>query len=301
MNLNILFVYQQAAKEFGEWSTPYGFSQALKSIGHRVEDHTFENPSQFSSSFFKFIETHINSFDVLLCFFAGRSFELEACLVMAKRLNSKIVIINEFGDEPQTYKLNKARALCSDIILTPCHKSYVMWSLQGYRCHWFTHWADSIVFKKDASVERKFFLSTTVGRRKYTRLLSFLLGEKFRNHKVWGLKNTFFYNQSVNAYQYARWGEVTRRIFEAAACGCCVLTNRLPRETKLDTIFKHNESIVYYSGPFSLLFELVVLLFNPQKSERIALRSYEIVQRSHTSTARAYQLTEIIDKYMLKH
>lgn len=62
-------------------------------------------------------------------------------------------------------------------------------------------------------------------------------------------------------------GEITRRIFEAAACGCCVLTDRLPSDTKIDTIFKHNESIVYFCGPFSLLFELVVLLINPQKSE----------------------------------
>ena len=66
----------------------------------------------------------------MFSFYAGRSLELEACLVKAKKLNTNIVIINEFGDEPQTYKLNKARALCSDIISTPCHKSFVKWSHQ---------------------------------------------------------------------------------------------------------------------------------------------------------------------------
>lgn len=219
-------------------------------------------------------------------------------MVKAKKLNPNIVTINEFGDEPQTYKLNKARALCSDIVLTPCHKSFVKWSHQGCLCYWFTHWADSIVFKKYNSLERKFFLSTAAGVRKYTKLLSFLLGSKFRNQKVWSRENTLFCNKSVSACQYARWGEITRRIFEAAACGCCVLTNRLPSDTKIDTIFKHNESIVYFCAPFSLLFEFVVLLINPQKSEQIALRSYETVKQSHTLTARAYQLAEIIDSFM---
>lgn len=297
MNYKFLFVYHQASEGLGEWSLPSGFSQALRSVGHSVVDLAFESPSQFSVSFFRFFEANIMNFDVLLSFYAGRSVELESLLMNAKKLNPNILIISELGDEPQTYKLNRNRALCSDIILTPCHKSFIKWNSQGFSCHWFTHWADSLIFKKDASVERKIFLSTTAGKRKYTSLLSFLLGKKFRNQKVYGLENTFFYNVSVNAFQYARWGEVTRRIFEAAACGCCVLTNRLSNNTKLETIFRHNESIIYYSGPFSLLFEIAVLLLRPQKSVRIAFNCYNIVQKSHTSTARALQLTEIMDQY----
>ena len=31
------------------------------------------------------------------------------------------------------------------------------------------------------------------------------------------------------SFQYARWSEITRRIFESGACGCCILTNKLPK------------------------------------------------------------------------
>ena len=61
------------------------------------------------------------------------------------------------------------------------------------------------------------------------------LFEIYINKKCNPLENAQLYQKSKIVFQYARWNEITRRLFEAAACKCCILTNRLPEHTHLET------------------------------------------------------------------
>lgn len=296
MKYKFLFVYHQPQDLIGQWSLPKGFAKAIRNLGYCVSELTFQDSSSCLSLSDQIREASIKH-NVLLCMYAGKSSQLDDLISLAKLSNPELVIINELGDEPQTFKHNHNRAIQSDIILTPCYKSMLAWSNKGLNAYWFTHWADSEIFYRDSSIQKDKFMSTTVGNRRYTFLLKLLLGKKFINQRIPVHENTRFYNRSHNAFQYARWGEVTRRIFEASACGCCVLTNQLNKETMIESIFKHNESIIYYKGPFSLIWEILVLNFNPYKQKRIASKALKIVTDSHTSVQRALQLIIILNKH----
>ena len=63
-----------------------------------------------------------------------------------------------------------------------------------------------------------------MGNRKYSLMLKTIFLKKFKNENKNGKENTDFYNSTSIVFQYARWGEITRRIFEAASNGCCVVT-----------------------------------------------------------------------------
>jgi hypothetical protein len=292
-------MYHDPLELNGEWSLPKGFSKALKSLGHHVVELVFQDPESINLG--EQISSLSANFDVLLCMYAGKSSQLENAISYAKSINSKLIVINELGDEPQTFKSNYSRAHLSDIILSPCHKSTLAWREKGFNCYWFTHWADTEIFYRDPSINKVSFMSTTIGKRRYSLLLKMMLGNRFINRRIKSRENTIFYNQSHCAFQYARWGEVTRRIFEASACGCCVLTNRLRKETMVETIFKHNVHIVYYKGPFSLVWEILVLLCDPSKQTRIGLNALKLVLEGHTSIQRARQLVSLIDSYFSSH
>ena len=73
-----------------------------------------------------------------------------------------------------------------------------------------------------------------MGNRSYSIILKLLLGKFFINRRLKDYENTNFYNETKICFQYARWSEITRRIFESGACGCCILTNKIPEEKMLE-------------------------------------------------------------------
>ena len=288
-----IFLYQHLKKE--EWSLPKGFSESLKSIGLNIIDFIFEIEEEIILPSEDFI--YEKNVEVLLVFYAGYSEKLNTELIKFKSKFPKVIIINELGDEPQTKCLNYIRASLSDICLTPDCDSQLYWNKKGFNCKWFTHWADSKIFYHKNQAKRGYFLATTMGKRKYALFLKILLGPFFKNKKVEGLSNTFFFNNSQNVIQYARWGEITRRIFEASACGCCVLTNRINRSKNLESIFTHNESIIFYENRISLTIEILKLLRNRNKSRRIGHTAALIVEKNHTDKVRANELVKYVEEY----
>ena len=92
-----------------------------------------------------------------------------------------------------------------------------------------------------------------MGNRKYSFILKLLLGKFFINRKLKDFENTDFIIQKFPFN--TRWSEITRRIFESGACGCCIITNKLPKENARKNIY-YNESIIFYTNIFSLIKEL---------------------------------------------
>ena len=218
------FIYHHNPRE--KWSLPRGFAEELEKqkitlIRKEVSDpNLMELPSEK--------EIEIKKIKVVLIFYAGYNAKLNNNLISFKKDFPNIILINELGDEPQTRKLNYIRAAVSDISLTPDYECYKYWKEKNFNCYWFTHWADSKVFFLRNQGERKFFIGTSMGNRKYSFFLKLLLGKFFINRKLLDYENTDFYNNTKISFQYARWSEITRRIFESGACGCCILTNKLP-------------------------------------------------------------------------
>ena len=209
-------------------------------------------------------------------------------------------MISELGDEPQTLIHNKIRARISDISLTPDKRSSIYWNNQGCYCLWFNHWADTNIFKFMPEKKRTNFIVTTMGKRKYSLLLKLLLGRNFLNVRCKAEKNSDLFNSGKIVFQYARWDEITRRIFEAGACKCCILTNKLPSHTGVETIFAHNVSAIYYKGFFDLIYQVFRLWFKPELIKEIANNSYEIVMSNHTQLERAKFLVKKVNELKSK-
>ena len=286
------FLYHHDKHE--KWSLPKGFAKELESQGINLKRLEFQNPLNFKLPNKEYIKK--NNIKVLLIFYSGYSEYLDKELIKFKKDNPSIIIINELGDEPQTQTLNYIRASVSHISLSPDYESHLYWKSKGFNCLWFTHWADSKIFFNKNNQKRSLLIGTTSGRRKYTLMLKILFQKNFQNKNLKDEENTIFYNNTKIAFQYARWSEITRRIFEASACGCCVITNRLPKEKKLECIFNHNESIIFFENRFSLIIEILKLIFNPSKIRRIGNNASYIVDQNHTSKKRVEFLINEVNK-----
>ncbi|MCR8538762.1 MAG: glycosyltransferase [Prochlorococcus marinus CUG1439] len=287
------FTYHHNPKE--NWSLPKGFAKELENQNINLISKEVSNPNNIELPSEEEIEK--KQIQVVLIFYAGYNEKLNNNLINFKKDFPKVILINELGDEPQTRKLNYIRAAFSDISLTPDYECYKYWKEKNFNCYWFTHWADSSLFYLKNQGKRKYFIGTSMGNRKYSFILKLFLGKFFINRKLKDNENTEFYNNTNISFQYARWSEITRRIFESGACGCCILTNKIPKEKMLEKIFTHNESIIFYTNIFSLIKQLFLILKDKKKIKRIAENSYHIIQNKHTVEKRVQRLIEIVDNY----
>ncbi len=269
------------------YNSCFSLDKALKELGIKLFLFTYKNPNQAKLPTKEFIKK--NKIDVCLTNITGETIKLDEQISIFKKENPGIILINFLGDEPQTRHVNFVRALRCDIALSPDANCVKYWQSQGINCKWWTHWADLDAFN-NKNIDRDIFLGTTMGNRRYSRLLKFILGSSFVNKRVEGYKNAQFFSRIKIAFQYARFQEITRRIFEASACGCCVITNKLPKHTKINSIFIHNESILYFDNTFHLLFLLLKLTLNKSKSKRIARNAEYLVKHKHSSKNRAEEV-----------
>ena len=287
------FAYHHNPKQ--KWSLPRGFAEELENQKINLIRQEVSDPNMIKFPTSKEIETQ--KINVVLVFYAGYNKILNDNLINFKKNHPEVILINELGDEPQTKNLNYIRVAVSDISLTPDYECYKYWKGKNFNCHWFTHWADSKIFYLNNQGVRKYFIGTSMGNRRYSFFLKLLLGKFFINRRLNDFENTKFYNDTKISFQYARWSEITRRIFESGACGCCILTNKIKKEKMLEKIFTHNESIIFYTNIFSLIKQILIILINKEKIQRIAQNSYQIIQKNHTVEKRVERLIEIVENY----
>jgi len=290
------FTYHHITNE--KWSLPRGFADELENQKINIIRKEVSDPNLMRMPTAEEIKSE--KIKVVLIFYAGFNENLNKSLINFKKDFPNIILINELGDEPQTKKFNHIRAAISDISLTPDYECYRYWKEKKFNCYWFTHWADSKVFYMKNKTKRKYFIGTSMGNRKYSFILKLFLGKFFINRKLKDFENTVFYNDTKISFQYARWSEITRRIFESGACGCCVLTNKLPKEKMLEKIFTHNKSIIFYTNIFSLIKELFLILKDKKKIQKIGKNAHEIIKNNHTVEKRVESLIEIVDNYQSK-
>ncbi len=290
--LNWCVIYRKDPLD--SWTLPFGFANEMEKQNLNIKRVEFKNAIDMKLPDENFLIKY--KIKIILIFHSGFNINLNNSLIDFKKKFPNIFIINELGDEPQTQKCNFIRAALSDVSLTPDYESYLYWRNKGFNCYWFNHWADESIFINKNYKRRNILIGTTMGNRKYSLMLKTIFLKKFKNENKNGKENTDFYNSTSIVFQYARWGEITRRIFEAASSGCCVVTNKLSENKNLEKIFNHNESIIFYRNRIELILELFKLIFNKKKRTRIAYNAEFIVRNYHTAKVRVAELLSLVDK-----
>lgn len=124
--------------------------------------------------------------------------------------------------------------------------------------------------------------------------------DKFLNKNgLYGEEYGRFLSSGLITVQHARHSEVTRRLFEGMSCGSMMLTDRLPKESRIDDIFTEGEDIVYYDS-IPQAISLINYYLSPEGAEerqRIAEEGMCLVHTYHTQKQR---VDDILTEYFKK-
>ncbi len=279
--MNIAIVYHYNPDVQNEWGTPQGIENNLK-LQHKVDRYLLDPKN---CNFSQLIDNS-NYYDLIIIFYAGPSSSFDKELQILRK-NTKCKIFLELGDEPQTFSHNQQRINFVDALFTPdlrCHNHY---KSKGYNSYWMTHWCDNNIFYHEPKIEIENVCVTTCGDRPpYTNVLNNFFKDKFINKKINFYENTKFYNSGTVVFQYARWDEITRRIFEGGGCKKAILTNRISKETGIYNLFKEDEDICYYSSEIECVNKLAKLLNDHDYREKISNNMYNKIINNHLTSNR---------------
>jgi hypothetical protein len=272
------------------WNCPLGLSFAFKRLGHNVDVYKFDAANCNLDRLYPNIE----KYDFVSVFWPWTSPSLDSSLNKLKTI-SKTKLILDMGDEPQTFGQGFERAKIADAIYTPDARCCARYKEMGFKhVHWLNHWGDEFLFKYKEEIPRKNVCITTCGDRPGVDYVQSALGDKFINKKIPAQENTSFYNSGTVAFQYARYDEVTRRLFEAGGCKLAVVTNRISTSTGIYDLFVDGKDIMYYSTPKEAVEKIEYLLNNEYVRETMAERIYSKVNVHHRAETRAQQIIDII-------
>jgi len=213
-----------------------------------------------------------------------------------------IYTVFESADDPQRFATNRPKAKDFKLILTPDFSCWEKYKDMGLEALWWTHFCDDMVHKLYPEVRRGDIVVSTCGAGGSPLMdeLSERIPEIFHNKN--GLQGEeygkFFASASI-VLQHSRHKEITRRIFEGMACGCVVLTDRLPGETMIHQLFTENEDIVYYDDITNCIEKIRYYLSEGGRAERnrIAENGYNKVHAFHTQKKRVEEILEKFDAW----
>lgn len=287
--MKIAFIY--AYREGEIWSTPYSLACEFQARGWEVQIFsTLSTTGNYTDAGIQMMHDQIISGnydpDIIMYMDWGR-FDSH---LLDKSLYSKAYWVNESGDDPQSFTRNFPRASRFHITLTPDHPSTLRYKASGINAVWMTHWADSNVYRP-ITTPVKYDVTSTRGPGSsmiLDRLQADMGTDKMYNKNgTLGLAHAEALQKGKIIVQHSRWHEITRRIFEGMACGRMVITDRLPEETKLQTLFEENKEIVFYNDYEDLKRKLdYYLIHNVTEREKIANAGRKAVVKSHTQVHR---------------
>jgi hypothetical protein len=199
----------------------------------------------------------------------------------------------EAGDEPQSHLVNRNKAPKFDITLSPDFRCTEIYKQAGLNAHFWTHCADTKIFKPYDDITEDVGVISTCGPRGYkdlkgvTEALAEALGDQYKNERYfWGADHGKFLNRGKIVFQCSQHREVTRRIFEGMACGKMVLTDRLPEGTHLEQLFEDGKDIVYYDSIEDAVAKAKYYLEHDDERKRIAANGMVKTWKDHSVTAR---------------
>jgi hypothetical protein len=288
--MKITFIY---AHENEEWSTPMALVNEFKSRDWDVDivsigSNRTGNYSDVELK--KWVESNPKT-DIVLFMDWGR-FD-------SPYLNKNLVPafwIQESGDDPQNFERNYPKASRFNLTITPDYESYLEYKRRGINAEWVTHFADTSV-QFPINIKPEFVAVTTRGRggSMFLDQLTDMSDGAIGNKNGFGPKeHTEFLNKGLLVVQNSRWGEITRRIFEAMACKKLVITDRLSENKKLHELFIENTDIVFYDSIQECIEKINHYHENTEERNRIANNGYKKVLNKFTQVQ---VINTLLEKY----
>lgn len=290
MKIAILYDYSiEDYLQYGEekyWSTPKSIYNAFKDNKLVQEIRSFPLPQNNREFGFyelkKLYDNQIFMPEIILWMPCGLGPDH-----LFKKENfpeSKLVV--DCGDEPQTLRYNQERIKHADLILTPdieCHNYY---KNNNYNSIFTAHWADTNIFYPSLTDYSPFDVVTSMcgDRGDIIPFLQRHLDKSFylKNNLV-DIENGDLFRNGKIILQVARFGEISRRIFEGMACKKLIITNRLSSNKQLDSIFIENKEIIFYDTKEEALEKIIYYLSHNTEREDIATNGYNKVIQRYTS------------------
>ena len=288
--MNIGLAYHFNPKKPDKWNTPIGVEKSFKKKGHQVTHYALDPKAcDFSE-----LLTNASKHDLIFFCWCGPSPSFDAGLEVLKT-QTKTKLFLELGDEPQTYSDNQKRIQHVHAFFTPdlrCHKHYLQ---RGLPSHWMTHWCDDEIFYRKSEIQKeKICVTSCIGHRPFIDELQQRYGNNFINQHVWGYDNTDYYNRGSITYQFARFDEITRRIFESGGCGNAILTNRISPDTGIYTLFEDDEDIAYFSTREECFAKMDRLFNDNEYRNKLATNIYNKIVKYHLVGNRVDQILNLL-------
>jgi len=292
MQNKITFIYDCKPNE--TWSTPLSLLNEFKERGWETE--IVPIPNGDDSALQLWIQQDTPT-DVVLFMDWGR-FDSKW---LDKNLKPNSFWIQESGDDPQNFERNYPKANRFHYTITPDKVSAEEYKICGINADWVPHWADTMVqFPMNLEPE---YVGVTSRGRGGSEFLDYLThwaeGAIGNQNGMNAEEHTEFLNKGLMVIQNSRWKEITRRIFEAMACGKMVLTDNLPPETGLRDMFIDGEDIVYYDEMFDCIEKINYYNENEEERERIAYNGMAKVIANYTQIQVVDKLIEKWKNYRL--
>ena len=276
-------------KKYGKekfWSTPRGIFDAFVSDKRIAEIRWYPTPSNDKSFGFNQLKKQYDSGefipDIILWQVCGPAPDE----LFDKNNFPKSKLVVDCGDEPQTFHYNQKRTKNADLILTPDIDCYLHYKSLGYCTIFTSHWTDLNIYYPSFTNYEPFDVVTTMygDRGEVVKYLQEKLGSSFYlKNNLKDIENGDLYRNGKIVFQKARYGEVTRRIFEGMSCKKLVITDRLNSNKQLEDMFIEDEEIVFYSSKDEALEKIKFYLNNDYERNRIAENGYKKVADCFTT------------------
>jgi hypothetical protein len=296
--MKITFIY---AYDGEQWSTPMALVNEFKKRGWETDIVSIgsNRTGVYEDSKLKeWIQSDTQP-DIVLFMDWGR-FDSQW---LDKSLKPNAFWIQESGDDPQNFERNFPKSNRFHLTITPDHDSYLEYKRRGINVEWITHFADTAIqYPMNLEPEYVAVTSRGIGGSQFLDYLTqWADGTVGNRNGMEGLEHTKFLNKGLMVIQNSRWGEITRRIFEAMACGKMVLTDRLPDNKKLHEMFIDGQDIVYYEA--GNMFQCIEKMnyYNEHEEEReiIAHNGMEKVLNNYTQIQVIDKLIKLWKNYQL--
>lgn len=285
--MKIAISYQDS--ESSGWNSSLGLQNSFIKKGHDVTFYGVKDPK--NTNLEKLIDES-NNYDFILFLWCGPSISFDEQLKKLKS-KTKTKILLEVGDEPQTQVDNQVRIRYVDEFFTSDIRCHTQYKQQGLPSNWMTHWCDDSIFYKKENVNRQNICVTScLGYRPLIQEFSNIFKDKFINKHVWNIDNTDYYNSGTFTYQFARFDEITRRIFESGGCGNAIITNRISAETGIYDLFVEDEDICYFSTGQEAYEKMIRLYEDHDYRNKLANNIYNKITKYHLVGNRVDQIIE---------
>jgi hypothetical protein len=262
------------------WGTPKGIYNAFDNDERVEELRWYPTPSLDPSFGFNELKKYYDSNEFIPDIIFWMSCGPAPDELFDKNNFPKSKLVVDCGDEPQTFHYNQKRTKNADLILTPDIDCYLHYKSMGCGVIFTSHWTDLNIFYPSFTDYEPFDVVTSMygERGEVVNYLQEKLGSSFYlKNNLKDIENGDLYRNGKIVFQKARYGEVTRRIFEGMSCKKLVITDRLDPNKQLEDMFIEDEEIVLYSTKEEALEKIRFYLNNNQERNRIAENGYKKV------------------------